>query len=177
MIFVMFSCPSSSIPAYLGHSIYLTYPAHLTYMTCLYWERARVARHGEKGLPRPTPQKGGFAPPSPALWKLPKPVGRKVDFNPLKFWRRLQGRIQFLAPPRPMNFSLAPTHPPAPLNFTEYFRVVNIFGGEYFSEVNIFQGWIFFRIEYFSGLNIFQRWIFLGVNICGVNIFSGCEYF
>ena len=44
MIFVMFSCPSSSIPAYLGHSIYLTYPAHLTYMTCLYWERARVAR-------------------------------------------------------------------------------------------------------------------------------------
>ena len=144
MIFVMFSCPSSSIPAYLGHSIYLTYPAHLTYMTCLYWERARVARHGEKGLPRPTPQKGGFAPPSPALWKLPKPVGRKVDFNPLKFWRRLQGRIQFLAPPRPMNFSLAPTHPAPPrwlsLNISEWWI---------FSGVNIFQRWIFFRGEYF----------------------------
>ena len=94
MIFVMFSCPSSSIPAYLGHSIYLTYPAHLTYMTCLYWERARVARHGEKGLPRPTPQKGGFAPPHPV--KITKTCGAqrsKVDFNPLKFGRQRHSKL------------------------------------------------------------------------------------
>ena len=45
---------------------------------------------------RPTPQKGGFAPLRPV--KITKTWGvqqGKVDFNPLKFGRQLQGRIQF----------------------------------------------------------------------------------
>ena len=32
----------------------------------------------------------------PAPWKLPKPEWRKVDFNPLKFGRQLQERIQIM---------------------------------------------------------------------------------
>ena len=46
----------------------------------------------------PTPQKWGFAPPLPRPVKMIKTCGAqrgKVDFNPMKFGRQLQGRIQF----------------------------------------------------------------------------------
>ena len=85
-----------------------------------------------KGLPRPAPPRKKEALPRPV--KITKTCGAqqgKVDFNPLKFGRQLQGRIQFcpiniclthksvylrtfLPRPAPQTFTLTPVCPVNP---------------------------------------------------------------